>query len=84
MPNNTALPYSYDKHLILIRNIFFNPKNSVEINSEKSSGVYKFCKHLTILNYRKFKNYIFFMIKISILGVYIFCKQFTFFVNSKC
>ncbi len=35
MPNNTEIPYSYDNHLILIRNIFFNPKNGVEINPEK-------------------------------------------------
>ncbi len=46
MPNSMSLHYICDNYLILIKNIFFNPKNGVEIKPVKSSGVYKFCKQL--------------------------------------
>jgi len=47
MPTIPVCLIFYDNILIFIKNIFFSPKNGVEINSEKTSGVYKFCKHLT-------------------------------------
>ena len=54
MPTIPVCLIFYDNILIFIKNIFFSPKNGVEINSEKTSGVYKFCKHLTYWNYNKF------------------------------